>query len=52
VLVRPIGHTLYVMPPYVFDAAQARWLGEQLFAALNEVTAQVTEPEPEVRRVA
>ncbi|WP_423195144.1 MULTISPECIES: adenosylmethionine--8-amino-7-oxononanoate transaminase [unclassified Cupriavidus] len=39
VLVRPIGLTLYVMPPYVFDAAQARWLGEQLLATLDEVTA-------------
>nr|WP_121492075.1 aspartate aminotransferase family protein [Cupriavidus plantarum] len=52
VLVRPIGHTLYVMPPYVFDAAQARWLGERLLATLDEVSAHVTEPEPEVRRVA
>ncbi len=37
-LVRPIGNTLYVMPPYVFDAEQARWLGEQLLAALDDVT--------------
>lgn len=35
VLIRPIGTTLYVMPPYVFDAAQARWLGERLLAALD-----------------
>ncbi|WP_051369666.1 MULTISPECIES: adenosylmethionine--8-amino-7-oxononanoate transaminase [Cupriavidus] len=40
-LVRPIGNTLYVMPPYVFDAAQARWLGEQLLAALDDVTTLV-----------
>lgn len=41
-LVRPIGNTLYVMPPYVFDAAQARWLGEQLLATLDDVTTLVT----------
>lgn len=35
VLVRPIGNTLYVMPPYVFDAGDARWLGERLLAALD-----------------
>jgi len=37
-LVRPIGNTLYVMPPYVFDAAQARWLGERMLATLNDVS--------------
>ncbi|WP_369118714.1 adenosylmethionine--8-amino-7-oxononanoate transaminase [Cupriavidus gilardii] len=37
VLVRPIGNTLYVMPPYVFDAPLANWLGERLLAALDEV---------------
>lgn len=35
VLVRPIGSTLYVMPPYVIDAGQAHWLGRQLHQALN-----------------
>jgi len=50
-LVRPIGNTLYVMPPYVFDAAQARWLAAQLQATLDDVLAQgpVTE---EVRHAA
>ena len=43
VLVRPIGHTLYVMPPYVFDAAQANWLGEQLRDTLHAVLAH---PQP------
>ncbi|MEM5430699.1 adenosylmethionine--8-amino-7-oxononanoate transaminase [Cupriavidus oxalaticus] len=37
-LVRPIGNTLYVLPPYVFDAAQAGWLGQQLLATLDDVT--------------
>ncbi|MBF6992692.1 adenosylmethionine--8-amino-7-oxononanoate transaminase [Cupriavidus sp. IK-TO18] len=37
-LVRPIGNTLYVLPPYVFDAAQASWLGQQLLATLDDVT--------------
>ncbi len=34
-LVRPIGNTLYVLPPYVFDAEQAQWLGRQLLATLD-----------------
>jgi len=48
-LVRPIGNTLYVMPPYVFDAAQARWLAGQLQATLDDVTGPVSE---EVRHAA
>ncbi|WP_255581648.1 adenosylmethionine--8-amino-7-oxononanoate transaminase [Cupriavidus sp. AU9028] len=39
-LVRPIGPTLYLLPPYVFDAAQARWLGERMRAALDATLAQ------------
>lgn len=39
VLIRPIGNTLYVMPPYVFDAPLANWLGERLLAALDSVVA-------------
>jgi len=39
-LVRPIGNTLYVMPPYIFDAAQACWLGRQLLATLDAVAGQ------------
>lgn len=41
VLIRPIGNTLYVMPPYVFDAPLANWLGERLLAALDSVVAPV-----------
>lgn len=37
VLVRPIGHTLYVMPPYLIDAQNSRWLAAQLRKALNAV---------------
>lgn len=35
VLLRPIGHTVYVMPPYVLDAPQCAWLGRQVAAALD-----------------
>jgi len=48
VLARPIGNTIYVMPPYVFDAALARWLGEQMLATLHAVAG----PIPEVRHAA
>ncbi|MDX6007330.1 adenosylmethionine--8-amino-7-oxononanoate transaminase [Cupriavidus necator] len=37
VLARPIGNTLYVLPPYAFDAAQAQWLAQRLHAALDFV---------------
>lgn len=48
VLARPIGNTLYVMPPYVFDAALANWLGEQLLATLQAVLG----PNEEARHAA
>lgn len=35
VLVRPIGHTLYIMPPYLIDAQNSRWLAGQLRKALD-----------------
>lgn len=44
VLIRPIGNTLYVMPPYVFDAPLANWLGERLLAALDSALGTVTAP--------
>ncbi len=37
VLIRPIGRTLYVMPPYVFDADMAQWLADRLHATLDTV---------------
>lgn len=36
-LLRPIGNTLYVLPPFVFDEAQADWLGERVRNALDTV---------------
>ncbi|CAG2159809.1 adenosylmethionine--8-amino-7-oxononanoate transaminase [Cupriavidus numazuensis] len=50
-LVRPIGNTLYVMPPYVFDAEQARWLATQLQATLDDVLGNA-EAAKEVRHAA
>lgn len=44
VLIRPIGRTVYVMPPYVFDAADARWLGERLLAALDGTVPRAPAP--------
>jgi adenosylmethionine-8-amino-7-oxononanoate aminotransferase len=34
-LLRPIGHTLYAMPPYVLQPDEVRHLGEGAFAALQ-----------------
>lgn len=34
-LLRPIGNTVYWMPPYVLDEAQSQWLGQQTLKALN-----------------
>jgi len=36
-LVRPIGNTIYLMPPYVLNAQQAHWLGQQLHQAVVAV---------------
>ncbi len=35
ILLRPIGNTVYWMPPYVLDEAQCQWLGERTLAALE-----------------
>ncbi len=35
-LLRPIGNTLYFMPPYVIDEAESRHLAQGALAALNE----------------
>ncbi|MEO8298238.1 MAG: adenosylmethionine--8-amino-7-oxononanoate transaminase [Burkholderiales bacterium] len=43
-LIRPIGRTLYLMPPYVLTEPLAQWLATQLQATLNAVLA--THPEP------
>ncbi len=34
-LLRPIGHTLYAMPPYVLDAEAVQWLAQGALAALE-----------------
>ena len=35
-LLRPIGNTLYLMPPYVLNEAEADWMAEQALNALND----------------
>ena len=39
ILVRPIGKTVYLMPPYVLNEIDAQWLSEQMLAALNATLA-------------
>jgi adenosylmethionine-8-amino-7-oxononanoate aminotransferase len=39
VLVRPIGNTVYLMPPYVLSDADAKWLATQMLSALNATLA-------------
>jgi len=34
-LIRPIGHTVYVMPPYILDEEQIAFMGRGVKAALN-----------------
>jgi adenosylmethionine-8-amino-7-oxononanoate aminotransferase len=36
-LLRPIGSTLYFMPPYVIDEAESQWLAQGALASLEEV---------------
>lgn len=42
-LLRPIGHTLYCMPPYVLDDADIAHLGQAALAALNTALQQEAE---------
>ncbi|WP_296504780.1 adenosylmethionine--8-amino-7-oxononanoate transaminase [Rhodoferax sp.] len=39
-LIRPIGRTVYLMPPYVLDDALSQWLADRLLATLNDVLNQ------------
>ena len=39
-LIRPIGRTVYLMPPYVLDAPLSDWLARQLRATLDDVIHQ------------
>ena len=43
-LIRPIGRTVYLMPPYVLDGELSAWLAGQLLATLDDVLRQTTEP--------
>jgi adenosylmethionine-8-amino-7-oxononanoate aminotransferase len=36
-LIRPIGSSVYLMPPYRIDAASADWLAARIRATLDEV---------------
>ena len=36
-LIRPIGGTVYLMPPYLIDAETAQWLARAVAATLNDV---------------
>jgi adenosylmethionine-8-amino-7-oxononanoate aminotransferase len=39
VLLRPIGNTVYLMPPYILDAADIAFLAERTLATLDRVLA-------------
>jgi adenosylmethionine-8-amino-7-oxononanoate aminotransferase len=39
ILVRPIGNTIYLMPPYVLSESDGEWLAEQMLSALNATLA-------------
>ncbi len=39
ILLRPIGKTVYFMPPYVIEDDEFAWLVEQTIAVINEVCA-------------
>ena len=39
-LMRPIGNTIYLMPPYVLTTTEADWMADQVLAALNATLAE------------
>jgi adenosylmethionine-8-amino-7-oxononanoate aminotransferase len=39
-LIRPIGRTVYLMPPYLLDDSLSGWLAERLLATLDDVLNQ------------
>jgi len=39
-LIRPIGRTVYLMPPYLLDDSLSSWLAGRLLATLNDVLSQ------------
>jgi adenosylmethionine-8-amino-7-oxononanoate aminotransferase len=42
-LIRPIGRTVYLMPPYVLDDEVSAWLAGRVIDALNEVSSSNAE---------
>jgi adenosylmethionine-8-amino-7-oxononanoate aminotransferase len=38
-LIRPIGRTVYLLPPYLLDDHMSVWLGERVIATLDAVTS-------------
>ncbi|MEO7160601.1 MAG: adenosylmethionine--8-amino-7-oxononanoate transaminase [Polaromonas sp.] len=45
-LIRPIGRTVYLMPPYVLDESLSSWLAQRLLATLDDVLSQAfTDPD-------
>lgn len=52
-LIRPIGRTVYLMPPYLLDDALSQWLAQRVLATLDEVLNQSSTdadrtPEPQI----
>ena len=43
-LIRPIGRTVYLLPPYVLDDALSEWLAERLMSTLDAVTPRASDP--------
>ena len=39
-LIRPIGRTVYLLPPYLLDAALSQWLAARVMATLDDVLNQ------------
>jgi len=51
-LLRPIGNTIYAMPPYVLDAEAVQHLAQGAVAALDATLAEEARPEPRRRAAA
>jgi adenosylmethionine---8-amino-7-oxononanoate aminotransferase len=45
-LIRPIGRTVYLMPPYLLNEALSQWLAQRLMAVLDEATAGLDADSP------
>ena len=43
-LLRPIGSTVYLMPPYVLDEAEIEHLTQQTIAVLEQTLAEQQQP--------